>query len=374
MNDRLLYTDITVKKIIKLSRIIIYGAGVTGQALKKCLEAEPYNKRVEYFIVKCKDGNPEYVGLSPILQIEDITEADKAETIIVALNEKHMALACEDLKKNGFHKLIMINAAGDTWSYIKGNYFIFNQEKCYLPFEPLLKGGLEAKNQCRIKIYVAKSIYDKNLKNKLSMKSYENEIQVGASLADRQICELRDDMNDNISYKNRQYCELTALYWIWKNDESEYAGLSHYRRRFDIDESEISEICKAGIDVIVTIPIINLRGIGRQYSIDHSAQDWEILCQEVHRLCPEYDNSLHIVQNQYYFYAYNMFIMRKNILDCYCRWLFPILEACEERIGEKDDVYQNRYIGFLAERLLNVFLYYNKNRVKICVAKKKYLD
>ena len=55
-----------------------------------------------------------------------------------------------------------------------------------------------------------------------------------------------------------------------------------------------------------------------------------------------------------------MFIARKEILEKYCEWLFPILQFCEEKIGSKSDSYQNRYIGFLAERLLTVFLEYHK--------------
>ena len=62
---------------------------------------------------------------------------------------------------------------------------------------------------------------------------------------------------------------------------------------------------------------------------------------------------------------YNMFIMPYTTFCEYCSWIFDVLSVCEKKIPYKTyDTYQKRVMGYMAERLFNVWLYHNKFRLR----------
>lgn len=362
---KLFYWDDTIKRIVNEENILIYGAGMMGKALYRCLSGEPYNKNILGFIVSQKDNNPSNIGHVPVMDLEE-GKKYKDYLLLVALHDKNITSALEVLDEQKFTNLLPVTFDGDAWMHIRGNW-IRNREKKSKPMY------LEQVVEKKCKIYVAYSEHDKILNEIPPLRNFEQPIQVGASLAEKRIFNVCDDVGENISAKNRKYCELTALYWMWKHDISQYLGLSHYRRRFSFSEEQLNRLLDSDVDFIVTMPIVNFAGVKQQYILDHELSDWMIMLDVIHRNYPEYDRTALEVGNGNYYYGYNMFIARREVLDKYCRWLFTILEACENRIGDKPDVYQNRYLGFLSERLLTIFIEQNPN-LNVVIADKHFVE
>ena len=362
-----------MKQVIKFPKLMdcitgsdiltIYGAGTMGHALQKCLSEKPYNRKIKCFIVNSMQDNPNVIDGTPVIDILHASLYIDA-VVFIALNGKLIYDATQSLIDAGFKKLLQVSFDGDEWTYIRHGWIVENnilpQRIFYLSSVKYANLSDCSKND-NVHIYVVHSIYDRKLDRDIYLKGYEIPIQVGAGLTDSRLFDTTDLSGDNISLKNKQYCELTGIYWAWKNDTSDYIGFSHYRRRFMISDNQIDYICSGEVDVIVTEPILNFATVKGQYYKDHDGRDWEFLIEAKK------------IQDGIYYFAYNMFIMKRDILNQYCNFIFPILEYCEKKIGTKEDTYQNRYIGFLAERLLSIFLEKNEY-LKVAIADKTFLE
>ena len=84
----------------------------------------------------------------------------------------------------------------------------------------------------RTKVEDIKIIIASHKKYKTADEEMYIPIQVGAEGKEKIEGYIQDNTGENISLKNPYFCELTGLYWAWKNLDADYVGLVHYRRYF----------------------------------------------------------------------------------------------------------------------------------------------
>lgn len=171
-----------------------------------------------------------------------------------------------------------------------------------------------------------------------------------------------DDTGDSISEKNNHYCELTGLYWIWKNVRCDIVGICHYRRFFVKDEhileKDYIEKTLQSYDLIIPDSRCSEQGsMMEHYAAKHDVEDLLLCGQIIREKYPEYFQAFQTALHANLISIGNMWITRKPVFDRYCKWLFDILFEAEKRIDfSKYDDYQGRVMGFLSERLFRVWL------------------
>lgn len=200
-------------------------------------------------------------------------------------------------------------------------------------------------------------------------------LQVGAA-GKPSIGYQRDDEGENISALNPYFCELTGLYWAWKNLDADYIGLSHYRRHFvcgghlprkeekrfsRVMTGEQTELLLQKAPVILPCPrkyyIENLYG---HYCHTLNGEPLARTREILERCCPEYLPEFDRLRQRRQAHMFNMMVMRRDLLDRYCDWLFPILTELTQLVNPKQyDPFQARYPGRVSELLLDVWVMTN---------------
>lgn len=226
-------------------------------------------------------------------------------------------------------------------------------------------------------------------------------IQVGTSIASKKLDGmLHDNEGENISDKNKMYCELTAQYWAWKNEEADYYGFFHYRRYFAFDpklnkddgwENIVYEQITDGVideiklepdvmrELITKYDVISVQGrkyprileegqildVYHEYgkAIFQRREDLDVTLKILKEKYPEFKAAAEQYMNSSIAYECNMFIMRKEIYYQYCEWLFDILFEAEKQIDMTwYSVEEYRVMGYLAERLCGIYYTYLKQQ------------
>lgn len=190
-----------------------------------------------------------------------------------------------------------------------------------------------------------------------------------------------DNTGDNISAKNANYCELTGLYWAWKNLKCDYIGLCHYRRYFVGKNLHTNNAEKKKAVILhrqdyekllreydIILPVKRnyyIETVRSQYEHAHNKRDLDEAERIIKELYPEYSEAFAKVMGRTKLHILNMFVMKKQLFDEYCRWLFSILFKLGKRIDITNyNQYEARVFGFISERLFNVWLEKQQLNVK----------
>lgn len=180
----------------------------------------------------------------------------------------------------------------------------------------------------------------------------------------------KDNTGNNISLKNPYFCELTGIYWAWKNLTSEYIGLAHYRRHFmskkinkkDLINSVVTlkEVDKIFDETDIILPNRRKYYIENLYSHYKNTlyiEPLDITGKIIEEKYPEYLKEFNLLKKRTSSHMFNMFIMKKDKLDEYCTWLFDILFELEKRVdNSKYDNFHARFYGRVSELLLDVWI------------------
>ena len=199
-------------------------------------------------------------------------------------------------------------------------------------------------------------------------------VEAGTALHTHPISDmLHDNTGRHISEKNETFCELTALYWAWKNLDSDYLGLCHYRRYFAgkpfgprqariLAGDDLRSILETTAVVLPRKRRYWIETNYSQYIHAHHEQDLDTTREILERVAPEYLPAFDRSMAQISGHRFNMFIMRKDLADAYCGWLFDILFRLEEKLDISGyDAKDRRVFGYVAERLIDTWL--NTNHI-----------
>lgn len=179
----------------------------------------------------------------------------------------------------------------------------------------------------------------------------------------------KDNTGENISLKKENYCEISALYWAWKNLNCEYLGLVHYRRHFSngkvfvskrhkvINREKLEEILGKTDIILPKKRHYWIETNYNQYTHAHHEIDLSTTRRIIEEKYPEYVTAYDRCMQRTNGHRFNMFVMKWELLNEYCTWLFDILFELERRLDiSKYSSNDARVFGFLSERLLDPWI------------------
>ncbi len=357
-------------------KIYIFGAHSRAQTLGIYLQRLHPDTVIEAYLYDNDEENPKHIGTVNVIRLDPDVHLHTDYQIYIATRGIYHSRIIKILKRYGFNRIYPVTVGLDL--KLRNQYlekYYQDMGRTYVKIGDLSRNGTGAAGKTA-RIYVAVSAFDKPLQQSYVPACYETRIQAGAALTEKHIpgCQISDHAGEHISDRNRQFCELTVLYWLWKHAGEDIVGLAHYRRHFILPQDWLERMQENNVDVILPVPLYVAPSLAENYKSRHDPSDWDYMMQYLKAGSEqEYLEAEAFFQKNLYSPC-NMFIMRREVLDALCAWLFPILFAAAEHGGQKADGYLNRYPGFLSERLITFFFEKNRSKYRAVYSDKNFLS
>lgn len=353
-------------------KLVIFGAQGYALGVYEAVKLLYPKREIPFFMVTKLNHNAPMLGGIPVREIEAVTDELSAEDkknyeVIIGTPENVQPEIEETLENYGF--TCHSRMTSERWAELMNAFHI--KLGRFLPLKALPVGC----HNPFVRIYAAKSHKDYALKNTSTIPDYVYPIQVGAANTDVKIATIVDNKGVNISDRNRNYSELTGLYWIWKNklcapalpeaEEGQYYGLFQYRRMLVFSDDDLLRLQDNDVDAVLPYPMPYEPNIHAHHERYLKEGDWNALLTALKELQPEYADYFPQVLEQKYLYNYNVILAKKAVLRAYCAWLFPILERTEELSEPKGSERADRYIGYMGETLETLYFMKNMDKLNI---------
>lgn len=411
--------------------MIIYGAGLNAQEYFRWLGRQGRAGEVSCFAVTKRDRHPENLMGKPLLSIAEAVRRFPEARIVVVLQEKFhgevrellqgMGKEAEDYiglrrmtallgdegirllseafpdmevsRKPGDYSMLYLRSREDPWKVFE--FYPMAQvpptasdlegmrRTMVRGFEELVgvygqgsfvaevPGAAVSAEMCgKLFLAVACSAKDAPLPGGKPLPDYVRPVLGGAVYYEGERREgwSYDDEGAHVSQWNGLLSELSVFHWLWKKDvPSDYVGLCHYRRHFDLTEGLLGEIGRGGVDVILTRPRLTLPDVRTYFSeLPLTSMGREEYAGMMEALWEQDGDMAEYAERLFagnIHFPDNLVIARKEIYEDYASWMFGILETMG--LGKRD--FPPRSLGYIGELLTTLYFayHYREYRVRI---------
>lgn len=340
-------------KIISVPTFYIYGAQVVAYGAYVAIR-HLTGKIPKAFIVSTPEDNPTNIeGI--IVTTPDCLPRDAF--IVVAVTELLQREVVRYLEGLGFETFFSLTQHEE---YLLMSAYFRSLGKFLLVEEGSGKESMD------LVIYEVRNHRDKPLEKRPSLQWYEHTIQAGAALTKERFASILDNTGDNISKKNKQYCEMTATYWAWKNTKHEWTGIEHYRRHLLVTPAILAD----DVDAILPLPYICYPDEMAQFRRFVGPDVVEALRCALKTLHPDEYAKYDAILNGPYQYTYNLLCARRKVFEEYCAWFFRITEYMETMADEVSAIAETRALSYVAEVLTNLYFMSHNTKWNIRHAEK----